>query len=260
MIRRIHLPSNLYIKPPTLIAHRGYALRYPENTMPALRAAIDAGARHVEFDVQLTADSVPVLLHDTDLWRTARIEKSVLDLTLEDVMRIEVNETDRLGPRFSGVQIPTLDEVVALLQERSSIRAFVELKRGSLRRFGDETVTRRVLETLEPIVSRCPIISFERSALERARAAGASAIGWVLEEWTDAAFADAKRLKPDYIFCDYRIIPDDGALWSGPWDWALYEVIEPDLALELAAFGARFIETMAIKEMLADRRLGGGRR
>ena len=56
---------------PELIAHRGWAYRYPENTLPAIAGALGAGARYVEFDVQITADGVPVLFHDSTLDRTA---------------------------------------------------------------------------------------------------------------------------------------------------------------------------------------------
>lgn len=256
----IYLPRNVNIKPPELIAHRGYALRYPENTLPSLRAAIEAGAWYVECDVQLTADGVPVLLHDSDLWRTGQVEKSVLGMTLDEVLQVEVNETDRLGPRFSGVTVPLLGELAELLEEHRQVTAFVELKRASLQRFGVERVVDRVLEALEPVLARCVIISFDRTAAARARESGAAEVGWVLEEWGDDQRAHADALKPDYVFCDYRMIPDDAELWPGPWRWALYEVIEPELALSLAAFGAHFVETMAIKEMLADRRLIPARR
>lgn len=254
MIRRIDIPKHVSVKPPQLVAHRGYALRYPENTLLSLRAAIEAGARHIEFDVQLTADGVPVLLHDVDLWRTAGVDKSVLEMTLDEVMGVEVNETTRFGPRYSGVHVPLLGEAVALLEEHAQVTAFVEIKQASLRRFGVDHVVERVLEVLHPTLARCVIISFDLDAIARARDS-AKSIGWVLEEWTDTARASAERLGPDYLFCDYRMIPDDAELWRGPWRWALYEVIDPDLALSLAAHGAELVETMAIAEMLADRRL-----
>ncbi len=256
----IHLPSNVRVKPPELIAHRGYALRYPENTLPGLRAAIEAGARYLECDVQMTRDGIPVLLHDSDLWRTARVEKIVLDMTLDEVLKVEVNEDDRLAHRFSGIVVPLLGELVDLLREHPEVTAFVELKRASLQRFGTERMVDRVLEVLEPTLSRCIIISFDRAAVEYARSAGAGEIGWALEEWTSDRRAEAEALKPDYMFCDYRCIPDDAELWPGPWRWALYEIIEPEFALALAAFGAHFVETMAIKEMLSDRRLIPARR
>lgn len=254
-MRRIDIPRHVTVKPPELIAHRGYALRYPENTLQSLRAAVDAGARYVEFDVQMTADGVPILMHDADLWRTARIDRCVLDMTLEQVMQVEVNETARLGPRFDGVHIPMLGEVVELLREHRGVTAFVELKRASLKRFGLEAVVGRVLEELQPVVKRCVFISFDRAAVERAREIGGPAIGWVLEEWSDEIRAAAEELKPDYLFCDIMLIPNDAELWKGGWRWALYEVIDPELALSVAAFGAEMVETMAIKEMLKDRRL-----
>ncbi len=255
MMMRIHVPRGVNVTPPELIAHRGYALRYPENTLSSLRAAIEAGARYLEFDVQLTADGVPVLLHDADLWRTGGIERSVLDLTLEEVMHVEVNEAARFGMQFSGVHVPLLGEVTTLLQDNPGVRAFVEIKRASLVRFGVESVVERVVEILMPVLDRCAVISFDRPAIELARGVGGAAVGWVLEEWTDDVRASAEALGPEYLFCDYRMIPGGAELWPGPWRWALYEIIEPDLALSLAASGAEFVETMAIKEMLSDRRL-----
>lgn len=258
MIKPVYLPlpvrSNVSIKPPELIAHRGYALRYPENTMQSLRAAIDLGARFIEFDVQLTADGVPVLLHDTNLWRTAGIDRSVLDMAFDEVMRVEVNETARFGPQFSGVHVPLLGQIPELLTEHPGVTAFVELKRASLSRFGVDQVVGRSLEALGTAIERCVVISFDAAALVAARFAGA-ATGWILEEWTAETRAAVEELRPGYVFCDYRMIPDDASLWPGPWRWAVYEVIEPDLALGLAAFGVHFVETMAIREMLSDRRL-----
>ena len=49
-----------------LIAHRGYAGQYPGNTLPAIESALAAGVRHIELDLQLTADRIPVLFHDRE--------------------------------------------------------------------------------------------------------------------------------------------------------------------------------------------------
>jgi len=254
-MRRVHIPRNVTVKPPTLVAHRGYALRYPENTMPALRAAIEAGARYVEFDVQMTADGVPVLLHDADLWRTARMDRSIHDMTINEIMQVEVNEETRLGGRFTDTRIPLLGEIVDLLHEHPETTVFVELKRASLARFGVDRMVDRVLDELDPALPQCVIASFDPTALEHARSSRNVPIGWVLFEWSDNTHTAADALQPEYLFCDYMLIPDDAELWKGPWRWVLYEVVDPDLALSLAAFGAEFVETMAIKEMLYDRRL-----
>jgi glycerophosphoryl diester phosphodiesterase len=258
-MKSLHVPSNVNIKPPALIAHRGYALRYPENTEESLQAAIGAGAGYLEFDIQLTADGVPVLMHDADFWRTARVDRSVLDMTIEQVKEIWVNETARLGPEFFEVYVPTLREAVELLMASPRVKAFVEIKRESLRKFGATPVVEGVLEAVQPMVSRSVIISFDLDALRTARELGAHGIGWVLGDWSPETRAAAEQLGPEYLFCDYRMIPDDAeGLWAGEWEWALYEIVDPDLALTLTAFGARFIETMAIGEMLTDLRLAPG--
>ena len=66
---------------PDIIAHRGNAIEFPENTLQALESAVELGLRHVEFDVQLTADHVPVVIHDADLARVGDRPDSVHSLT-----------------------------------------------------------------------------------------------------------------------------------------------------------------------------------
>jgi glycerophosphoryl diester phosphodiesterase len=243
---------------PALVAHRGYARRYPENTLEGLAAAIAAGAPYVEFDVQLTADHVPVLLHDPDLRRVAGLDRRAAGMTFAELRRVEVNERARLGAAFSKVRVPALSEAVQLLQGHPRVGAFVEMKEESLAAFGTEIMVDRVLEVAQPVLARCAVISFDRAAIVRARACGAPAIGWVLATWSAEARERAAALAPEYLFCDHRIIPPGDALWPGPWRWAIYEVADADAALALAARGAEFIETMAVGELLADPRLAPG--
>ena len=85
------------MKIPHLIAHCGYAKHYPENTLVALEAALQAGACYIEFDVQLTADRVPVVCHDATLQRTAGLDQHLLSMTATQLASIYVNETARIG-------------------------------------------------------------------------------------------------------------------------------------------------------------------
>ena len=76
---------------PEIIAHRGNAIEFPENTLQALASAVELGVRHLEFDVQLTADHVPVLLHDADLERVGGRPDVVHDLnwaTLAEALKV----------------------------------------------------------------------------------------------------------------------------------------------------------------------------
>jgi len=234
-----------------LIAHRGNARDFPENTLPALRSAVELGVRFLEFDVHLSGDGVPVVIHDHELLRTAGIPGSVFDHPVAELGRIEVNEAERLGGRFNGVMIPTLAEVVEFLKERHEITAFVEIKRASLRRFGHEQVVARVLEILKPVRSRCVVISFDLPAVHMARQHGSFAIGWVLSEYDGHARLKFEALKPQFLFCDHEKLPlGSERLWRGPWRWAIYEVESVELALSLAERGVDFIETMAVKPMI----------
>lgn len=244
--------------PPALVAHRGYARRYPENTLEGVRAALEAGACYVEFDVQLSADGVPILFHDTDLRRTAGVEASIFDLSAQQLTAVEVNESDRLPQAFHGVRIPLLADTVRLLRDWPRVTSFVELKTESIGRFGHDRVLDRVTEVLEPILQRAVVISFDIAAVRNARARGVPAVGWVLPEWSAQTQEAALALGPEYIFCDHEIIPEDTELWTGSWRWVIYEVADAELALELHRRGADMIETMAVKELLEHPALAKG--
>ena len=71
---------------PLLIAsHRGQWREYPENSIGAIKEAIKDGADIVEIDVHLTADGVPVLMHDSTVDRTTNGTGKVSDFTLEEI-------------------------------------------------------------------------------------------------------------------------------------------------------------------------------
>ena len=244
------------MKPPILIAHRGYAARYPENTLAALQAAVDAGAGWLEFDVQLSADCVPVLLHDTSLRRTAGRPDSVFALTSDQLVACSVGEPERFGTRFVDVTIPTLAAVADWLRTQPRVRACVEIKAASIGRFGIEAVHRAVVQALGPARGQCLLISFDDAFLFAARLATPMPIGWVVSEWNEASMRRARILAPDMLFIDQQLLPPEGAdLWAGDWQWAAYEATNADQALALSARGVRFVETMAVGELLADARL-----
>ena len=247
---------------PTLIAHRGYSLHYPENTQVAIEAAVHAGACYVEFDIQLTADGVPVLLHDADLKRMAGADPCIHDLTLTQARTFSFGEAARLGKTFSGVRIATLAQVAAYLATAPRIQAFIEIKRASLRRFGAEKVMNAVFEAIAAMSRQCIIISFDAEALRYTRTHSTLPIGWVFEPWNQNALDIAAELRPEYVFTDHQSLPGNISVLpqsaTAPWTWALYEVSHPDLALQLAQRGAALIETNAIGEMLRDPRLRAG--
>src|SRR5262245_49141024 len=76
---------------PAVVAHRGSSATHPENTLDAFRAAVLAGADYVELDARLTADGVPVVLHDADVSRTTDGSGLVHELTLSQVESLDAS-------------------------------------------------------------------------------------------------------------------------------------------------------------------------
>jgi glycerophosphoryl diester phosphodiesterase len=244
---------------PALLAHRGWASRYPENSRVGIEAALRAGVAWVEFDVQLSADCVPVVIHDASLDRTAGIARRVSGLDARELAAVSIHEPVRFGARFAGEALPSLAHMVALLQDWPKAKAFVEIKRESAEAHGVDATVALVLDVLAPLRERCVLISFVERAVMTARRLGASATGWILNYYDDDSRSLAEAMAPDYLFCDYRKFPAAPAmLWSGPWRWGSYEIVDVEHALGLAERDVQVIESMAAGDLASDPRLNSG--
>jgi glycerophosphoryl diester phosphodiesterase len=100
-----------------VVAHRGASAEEPENTIAAFERAVEVGADVVEFDVRLTADGVPVVLHDADVSRTTDGTGPVANLRLDAVKRLRVARDH---------EVPTLEETLRALSGRIAVD--IELK------------------------------------------------------------------------------------------------------------------------------------
>ncbi len=239
----------------TLVAHRGYAAKFPENTLPALRGALRAGARWLECDVQLSADRVPVMLHDATLWRTAGDKRSVFDLEANELSEVSVHEPDRLGHVHMPTPVAGLDAAVELVGRFRDATLFIEIKQESIDRFGIDVVVGQVTEACEAAPDHCVIISFNDRAVQRARKRGGFRIGWVIGAWNHEVRSVATELAPDFLFTSIAIAPRREPLWPGPWRWACYDARDADTAVAMAERGFALIETKAVAELLADPRI-----
>ncbi len=110
------------------IAHRGASGRFPENTLAAFGAAIAAGARMCELDVQLSRDGALVVIHDETVDRTTDGRGAVRDLTLAELKRLDAGV--RFGAGCAGERIPTLDEVMDFAGDRCALN--IEIKAAGL--------------------------------------------------------------------------------------------------------------------------------
>jgi glycerophosphoryl diester phosphodiesterase len=118
---------------PKIIAHRGASALAPENTLASFRKAIEAGADGIEFDVRLSKDGVPVVIHDSTLLRTAGINKSVAELTAEELSLVDAGSwfnaayLSRTRAEFADEGVPSLRSVLELF-EKIEGPIYVELK------------------------------------------------------------------------------------------------------------------------------------
>jgi glycerophosphoryl diester phosphodiesterase len=241
---------------PALLAHRGWASRYPENSRVGIEAALRAGVSWVEFDVQLSADGVPVVIHDLSLERTAGLRGRVSDLSMAELAEVSIHEPARFGERYSREPLQSLSDMVVLFRDWPKARAFVEIKRESAEAYGVDEMVAVVLDVLAPIREQCVVISFVERAVMTARRLGATATGWVLNYYDDDARRLAEAIAPDFLICDHRKFPPaPQPLWKGPWHWGSFEVTDVAHALSLVARDVRIIESMAVGELAADPRL-----
>ncbi|MGY8997382.1 MAG: glycerophosphodiester phosphodiesterase family protein, partial [Alphaproteobacteria bacterium] len=95
---------------PQVIGHRGAASYAPENTLASLACAAEMGCKWVEFDVHLTRDDVPVILHDRNLKRTTGMDAMIDDIHSSQLMEIDAGSW--FDPMWSGERIPTLAQML----------------------------------------------------------------------------------------------------------------------------------------------------
>jgi glycerophosphoryl diester phosphodiesterase len=86
---------------PNIIAHRGAPRYVAENTIASLKKAHELGANWVEFDVMLSKDGVPVIMHDSGLNRTTNGKGKLRDYTYAELARLDAGD---------GQKIPTFEE------------------------------------------------------------------------------------------------------------------------------------------------------
>ncbi|WP_034410989.1 glycerophosphodiester phosphodiesterase family protein [Derxia gummosa] len=96
---------------PRVLAHRGGGSLAPENTLAALRAGQALGARGVEFDVMLSGDGVPLLMHDADLGRTVAGHGRVAELPAGALLALDAGSW--FGPAFAGERVPGYAQALA---------------------------------------------------------------------------------------------------------------------------------------------------
>lgn len=130
---------------PLIIAHRGCSEEAPENTLISIKKAIEFKADFIEVDIHISADHVPVVIHDDTLSRTTNEKRPlfVSDLTLKELKELDAGSW--FSPQFKGEKIPTLEEVLDLTRETST-GLIIEMKATNT---ADHDLPEAVLKILE---------------------------------------------------------------------------------------------------------------
>ena len=154
---------------PPIVGHRGAAGLAPENTLAGILRAYREGAGWVEFDVKLTADAVPILMHDDKLGRTTDGRGKVAAKTLEEIQSLDAGSW--FAPEFAGERVPTL---AAALELCISLGLGINLEIKPCKGRGEETATIALAELAKiwPADGSLPpplISSFDQATLAAAR-------------------------------------------------------------------------------------------
>ncbi len=234
-----------------LIAHRGDNTHYPENTLAAIEAALKAGATAFEFDVQMNADHSLIAFHDVDFLRmNGGSESKIFEVSDTQMAQLSIHEPNQFGQQHYPTSVSYFDEIIELLNGYPEAQAFVEIKDESLDFWGIELVMNRLLKSLEGFEQQATIISFNQLALAYTKGHSNLKIGLVFEEYSMHMKAIAIDLKPEYLICWYKILPEE-KVWQGDWQWMVYTVNDLELAQNLLNRGdIDFVETDDIQLLL----------
>ncbi len=184
----------------TITAHRGASREAPENSLSAIRRAIELGADFAEIDVHMTADGVLIVVHDEDFQRLAGDPRRPGDMTLEQVRRLDIGS--KFDRKFAGERVPTLEE--AIDTARGKIKLNIELKptaadRAQLARAVAKLVRDKQFE------KDCFVTSLDRQAVEIAyRENSRLGTGAIVS----AAIGDVTRLEVDVLSVRTGLISD----------------------------------------------------
>lgn len=112
------------MKRPQVVAHRGFSSIAPENTIASVKEALLAGADMVEIDVHLSADGVPVVIHDSTLIRTTGVKGFVGEKSASFITSLDAGSW--FDQRFSNERIPLLEQVLEETKHKAGL--LIELK------------------------------------------------------------------------------------------------------------------------------------
>ncbi len=178
-----------------VIAHRGSSLEAPENTMAAIRSAVEAGSDWVEIDVQETADGKVVVFHDSDFKRVGSNPLTIWDARSEQLPGIDIGSW--FDPTFASETTPSLREVLQLCRDKSGV--LIELKY-----YGhDKQLEQRVIDIVEQesMQDQVMVMSLSYPAVQKVRKLRPE---WKVGLLSTVAIGDITSLDVDFLGLNSR--------------------------------------------------------
>ena len=218
---------------PLIIGHRGASAEAPENTLAAFTLAQNQGADGIEFDVQLSADGWPVVIHDSQLERTTNGRGAVQQFTVAELQKLDAGQ---------GQPIPTLDEVFETVGPNFLYN--VELKTAALR---DTGLAAEVADRIQAhgVERQTVVSSFNPLAMRYARRHLTQST-WVAHLSYKSAFKFKHSLIPvQAVHPYYRMVDADYMAWAKKHGWRVHvwTVDDPAEAQRLAGLGVHALIT-----------------
>ena len=243
---------------PPVVAHRGLAARYPENTLVSFRAALEAGAGYLEVDLQLSADNVAFVHHDWDTQRTCGVPGIVGDQSAAVLSGHKAGFSSRFGEQFKDEPLPSLADLCDLLTDWPDVTVFLEIKPQSVERFGADAVLDAVLPHAELIGERAVLLSFSTEILSAAKERSTLTRGVACDRHADLESSAVLAIDPRHVFCDVTKLPSTGSLAIEKRILTVWEVVDPVLASELLGRGVDLIESFSCDTLIKALSSGEG--
>lgn len=238
------------------VAHRGFSAVAPENTLAAIREAVQAGANGCEFDVYACRDGTVVLMHDKTLDRTTDGTGLVTEMGLKQLRKLDAGSWK--NARYRGEQVPTLIEALKLLKQ-TDCQPVIEIKM--------EGISKQVVNDIRSLgmVDQVAVIAFSKTVVSEIRALepriqcawlyGKAIDGSAAQQadWLQASAREcnAKLLDLNFKILSPELIAELKRRELGVWTWT---VNEPTVMRALQQWGVDSITTDRpdLLEKLAD--------
>jgi glycerophosphoryl diester phosphodiesterase len=182
------------------VAHRGWSSRAPENTMAAIRMAIqDPDVEWIEIDVHLSKDHVPVVIHDPTLRRTTNGKGDVKNLTAAELTSLDAGNW--FSQKYQGESVPTLDQV--LKETVGHCKLNIELKTNGIRY---PLIEQKVLECIQSYKAEKEVVitCFHEGTLYRMKKlSGVIRTGLIIDGWRNTLPKELKELGSDFLSIAY---------------------------------------------------------